>query len=44
MLQLSPQSRIFVAVEPVDFRRGIGGLGGICRRVLEHNPLHGGVS
>ena len=27
MLQLSPQSRIFLATEPVDFRKGIDGLG-----------------
>ena len=26
MLQLSPQSRIFVATAPVDFRKGIDGL------------------
>jgi hypothetical protein len=25
MVQLSPQSRIFVAIEPVDFRKGIDG-------------------
>jgi transposase len=43
MLQLTPQSRIFVAVEPVDFRNGIDGLGGLCRRVLAHNPLDGAV-
>jgi transposase len=43
MLQLTPQSRIFVAVEPVDFRKGIDGLGGLCRRVLAHNPLDGAV-
>lgn len=43
MLQLSPQSRIFVAVEPVDFRRGIDGLGAICRQRLEQNPLHGAL-
>lgn len=43
MLQLTPQSRIFVAVEPVDFRQGIDGLGGLCRRVLAHNPLDGAV-
>ena len=43
MLQLSPQSRIFVAVEPVDFRRGIDGLGAICRQHLAHNPLQGAV-
>ena len=43
MLQLSPQSRIFVAVEPADFRRGIEGLGALCRQRLEHNPLQGAV-
>ena len=43
MLQLTPQSRIFVAVEPVDFRQGIDGLGGLCRRVLAHNPLDGAI-
>ena len=43
MLQLSPQSRIFVAVEPVDFRLGIDGLGAICRQRFDQNPLHGAV-
>ena len=31
MLQLTPQSRIFLATEPVDFRKGIDGLGAVCR-------------
>jgi hypothetical protein len=26
MIQLTPQSRIFVALQPADFRRGIDGL------------------
>jgi transposase len=43
MLQLTPQSRIFVAVEPVDFRKGIDGLGGLCRRALAQNPLDGAI-
>ena len=43
MLQLTPQSRIFVALEPVDFRKGIDGLGGLCRRALAHNPLDGAI-
>ena len=43
MLQLSPQSPIFVAIEPVDFRRGIEGLGGVCRRLLRRNPLDGAL-
>ncbi len=43
MLQLSPQSRIFVALEPVDFRRGIDGLAAVCRRTLRNNPLDGAL-
>ena len=44
MLQLSPQSRIFVATEPVDFRNGIDGLVAVCRQRLGDNPLAGAVS
>ena len=43
MLQITPQMRILVAVEAVDFRKGIDGLGGVCRRVLEEDPLSGCV-
>jgi transposase len=43
MIQLTPQSRIFVATEPVDFRKGIDGLGAVCRQVLGDNPLEGAV-
>ena len=39
MIQLTPQSRIFIATEPVDFRKGIDGLGAVCRQVLGDNPL-----
>jgi transposase len=43
MLQLTPQSRIFVATQPVDFRKGMDGLGAVCRQVLGDNPLEGAV-
>ena len=43
MIQLTPQSRIFVAVEPVDFRKGIDGLAAVCRRALAENPLGGAM-
>ena len=43
MLQLTPQMRILVAVEPVDFRRGIDGLCALCRTVLGSDPLSGTV-
>lgn len=41
MIQISPQMRILVAVEPVDFRRGIDGLAQICREALETDPFSG---
>ena len=43
MVQLTPQTRIFLAVEPVDFRKGIDGLAAVCRRALGANPLEGAV-
>ena len=43
MIQLSPQSRIFLATEPVDFRKGIDGLIAVCRQRLGDNPLEGAV-
>ena len=43
MLQLTPQSRIFLATEPVDFRKGIDGLAAVCRHALRDNPLDGAV-
>ena len=43
MLQLSPQTRILLATEPVDFRKGIDGLAAVCRRSLLEQPLSGTV-
>ena len=43
MLQLTPQSRIFLATAPVDFRKGMDGLAAVCRQVLGDNPLEGAV-
>ena len=41
MIQITPQMRILVGVEPVDFRKGIDGLAGLCRRVLQEDPFSG---
>jgi transposase len=38
MLALSPSQRILLAVQPVDFRKGIDGLIGLCRQRLNENP------
>jgi len=35
--------RIFIAIEPVDFRNGIDGLTGICRQKLEEDPFSGHI-
>jgi transposase len=43
MLQLTPQSRIFLAVAPIDGRKGIASLAAVCRQVLGDNPLDGAV-
>jgi transposase len=43
MLQLTPHSRIFLALEPVDCRKGIDGLAAVCRQALGDNPLDGAV-
>jgi transposase len=43
MMQLVPQMRILVCVEPVDFRAGIDGLCQLCRQVLESDPVEGTV-
>jgi transposase len=43
MLQRTPQSRIFLATQPVDFRKGIDGLTAVGRQGLGDNPLEGAV-
>lgn len=41
MIQIVPQMRILVAVEPVDFRNGIDGLVRICKQKLSSDPFGG---
>lgn len=43
MIQVTPQMRIWVAVEPADFRRGIDGLARMCRAELDADPFSGAV-
>lgn len=43
MIQVSPGTRILVAVEPVDFRKGIDGLARVCRLALASDPFTGAV-
>lgn len=43
MIQITPQMRIWLAVEPVDFRKGIDGLAGLCRQALGSDPFEGAL-
>lgn len=43
MIQLTPHMRILVAVEPIDFRRGIDGLAQACREAFDSDPFSGAV-
>jgi transposase len=43
MIQLTPHMQIFVAVESIDFRKGIDGLAAICRQKLEIDPFSGAL-
>ncbi len=43
MIQVTPQMRILVAVEPADFRKGIDGLARLCREELKRDPMSGSV-
>ena len=43
MIQVAPQMRLLVAVEHVDFRKGIDGLVGVCRQALKLDPFSGAV-
>ena len=43
MIQVTPQMRILVAVEPADFRKGIDGLARMCREALRSDPFSGVV-
>ena len=41
MIQITPQMRILLAVEPADFRKGIDGLAALCRQKLANEPMEG---
>ena len=41
MIQITPQMRILLAVEPADFRKGIDGLARLCREELRHDLFSG---
>jgi transposase len=43
MIQITPQMRVLVAIEPADFRRGIDGMARLCRERMKADPFSGTV-
>ena len=43
VIQLLPQLKIFLAYQPVDFRKGIDGLVSLCRNQLAADPYDGSI-
>ena len=43
MLAITPQHRLFLYFEPIDFRKGIDGLIGVCLRKCKQDPFNGGI-
>jgi transposase len=41
LIQITPQIRILVAVEPIDARKGIDSLAQLCREKLASDPFSG---
>jgi transposase len=43
MIHLTPQMKVRLFSEPIDFRNGIDGLAAICRKHFEEDPFSGCV-
>ena len=43
MLQITPQMKVLIAIDPVDFRKGIDGLAAVCKAKLRQDPFAGTV-
>ena len=43
MLQITPQMKVLVAIQPADFRKGIDGLAALCKSSLAQDPFAGTV-
>ena len=41
MIAINAQSKIYVAIEPIDFRKGILGIKSYCNQVLKKDPQSG---
>jgi transposase len=43
MLSLTPTQSLLLAIQPIDFRKGIDSLVGLCRQQLQQDPFSGAL-
>lgn len=43
MLQLTAKHKVFIGIQPIDFRRGIDAIAGHCSQIFQKDPLSGHV-
>lgn len=41
MIVVTPKHRIFLAIEPINFRKGIDGIAAFCHQHFLHDPMSG---
>lgn len=41
MIAINAQSKILLAIEPIDFRKGVDSIAAVCRQVLKQEPFSG---
>lgn len=41
MISVSPKHRVYLAIDPIDFRRGIDGITRLCRIKFQQDPMSG---
>jgi transposase len=43
MLAITPQHHLFLHFEPIDFRKGMDGMIGVCLKKYKQDPFDGGI-
>lgn len=41
MLQITPHQKLFLSIEPLDFRKGIDAIAAVCKQKLLSDPMSG---
>ena len=41
MIAVSPKHHIFLAIEPIDFRKGLNAIARLCHAKFQQNPMNG---